>query len=414
MPRVEWSFFLPAEDHKQVKQLMSYAQSRLTPWGQILFTVSIVGCAVSSIGTQISAYLLPSFILALLITSHILSLFFRPKISAQRILPPTPSAGGHCAYKVIIKNMGKRPIRNLAIFEQTLPYGLYADTRHPRFNNTIDWLDPGQQTTATLVFRAPRRGSFELLPLVAGSYFPSGIMRSRRRVGQKEKFVVYPRLIKKTEIQAGLYRRYQPGGKLISSKTGDSNEFSSTREYRHGDRLRDVHWKSSAKTGKLIVKEYVEEYSVRVGLFLDTELRAFEKHKWFEARLSLCAGMADMLTSSNYMIDLFLSDHHQQHISVGRNGKHFNQLLDLLCVIDGDQKIDFSKSVALLGEHGPQLSSLTLFLKDWDAQRSDFVQQLKELKIHLTTIIIRDQPTTLPVMDDAVRVYSHQQLQEAQ
>ena len=412
MPRVEWSFLMPARDHQQVKWLMTYGQSRLTPWGQILFAASIAGCFVSSIGTQISAYFLPCFILSLLITSYLLSLFFRPSVSAYRILPPTPSAGGYCSYKIIVKNTGKRPLRNLTIFEQTLPYGLYAAVNHPKFHNTIDWLDPDEHTTVMLVFHAPRRGSFELLPFIVGSHFPSGIMRSRRCAGEKEKFIVFPPLIRKTDTQPGLRRQYQPGGFLMSFKAGDSNEFSSTREYRQGDRLRDVHWASSAKTGTLIVKEYVEEYFIRAGLFLDTELRYFEKHKWFEHRISLCAGIADILISNNYIIDLFLSDEHQHHLQIGRGIGHFHHLLNLLSAIEGDRKVNFPAVAALLKEHGPQLSMLTLFLKDWDLERSDFVHHLKEMGINLRTIIIRDKPTSLPVNDDSVSIYSLKQLKE--
>jgi len=412
MPRVEWSFFLPAEDHKQVKQLMAYGQSRLTPWGQIIFIIIIVSISISSIGTQISAYFLPSFILALILTAYFLSLFFRPHVSARRILPPTPSAGGRCIYKVVVKNTGKRLIRNLTIFEQCLPHGLYPDMNHPQFNNAIDWLEPGEQTSVTLVMRIPRRGSYELLPLVACSDFPCGIIRARRRLGEIKKFVVHPRLIKKEDLSTDLHRHYQPGGILMSSKVGDSSEFSSTREYRQGDRLRDIHWRSSARTGKLVVKEYVEEYFVRIGLFLDTELRTFEKHKCFESRLSLCAGTADILIATDYIVDLFLSDEHHQHLQIGRGVNPFNRLLDLLSVVEGDKKISFAASTTLLKEHAAQLSMLILFLKDWDQERSLFVGRLKELGIKLKTVIIRDKPTTIAIADDSVRVYHPNELKE--
>jgi len=414
MPRVEWSFLLPAEDHKQVKRMLAYSQSRLTPWGNIIFLISIVGCAVSSIGTHISAYFLPSFILSLLITSHLLSLFFRPKISAYRTFPPSPSVGGHYIYHIVVKNIGKHPIRNLVIFEQHLPYGLYSDPQHPQFKNSIDWLDPGKFAKVTMVFRIPRRGSFELLPFVAGSHFPSGVMRSRRRIGGKEKFIVHPRLIKKSDILIDFHRQFQPGGILMSSHAGDSNEFSSTREYRQGDRLKDIHWTSSAKAGKLIVKEYVEEYFVRIGLFLDTELGFFEKHKWFESRISLCAGTADRLASYNYIIDLFLSDEHHQHLQIGRGIGDTNNLLDFLSVIEGDKKVHFPAAITQFEEYGPQLSSLILFLKDWDLNRSAFVQQLNELRINLKVIIVRDKPTTLKITDSSFSVYNLKQLKESE
>ncbi|MBN1869834.1 MAG: DUF58 domain-containing protein [Candidatus Omnitrophica bacterium] len=410
MPRVEWSFFLPAEDHKQVKWFLTYCYSRLTIWGIIIFVATVIGIAISSVGTQISAYLLPSFILALMITAYFLSLFFRPKVEAYRILPQKISAGGYCPYDVIVKNIGRRPIRNLAIFEQTLPYGLYAAITHPEFKNTADWLDPGEQTTLTLVMRTPRRGTFEILPLMAGSSFPSGILRSRVKVGKKIKMVVYPKFTRQSEFQLQVRRQFQPGGISLSSKVGDSNEFASTREYRQGDRLRDVHWASSARTGKLIVKEYIEEYFVRVGLFVDTELGLLEKHKCLEARISLCAGIADKLCASDYVVDLFLSDKHLQHLQAGRGVEKFDHLLELLSAIEGDFSVDWNRSAARLAEFGRDFSMLILFLKDWDTKRSRFIRHLRESGLKTRTIIIRDRPTTLSTDGLDISVYKTNEL----
>ena len=410
MPRVEWSFFLPAEDHKQVKWFFAYCQSRLTVWGSIVFLIIIVGLAISSVGTHISAYFLPSFILALLMTSYFLSFFFRPKIEAYRILPPAVNAGGHCIYNVIVKNTGKRIIRNLDIFEQTLPYGLYPAADHPAFNNTVEWLEPGKQAKVTLVLRTPRRGTFELPLLIAGSSFPSGIMRSRKRVGKRTRLVVYPLFTRQTDFQINALKQFQPGGISLSSKIGDSNEFASTREYRQGDRMRDVHWASSARAGRLIVKEYVEEYLIRTGLFIDTALRRFEKHKCFESRISLCAGIADRLYTSNYIVDLFLSDRHHQHLKVGQGLQLFDHLLEFLSVIEGDPVIDFNDSLDMLKDFAKELSALVVFLKDWDAPRVQFVQQLKELGLKVRVIIIRDRPTTLPAESQNVSVYKTTEL----
>ncbi len=404
MPRLEWSFLMPAEDHHQVKWLMAYFHYRLTPWGVIILPAVGIGLAVSSVGTQIAGYLLPSYILALLITAYGISLFFRPRVRAYRVLPPAPSAGAGCLYSVVVENTGKRPIRNLTVYEQCLPYGIYPNAGHPQWNNSIDWLDPGERVTLTLAIRTPRRGTFELPLLVAGSSFPSGFMRSIRRVGKREKFTVFPKLLPPIEPPGETHRQLQPGGISLSSRVGDSNEFASTREYRQGDRLRDVHWVSSAKTGKLIVKEYIEEYFVRVGLFLDTELGTWERHKCFESRVSLCAGTADRLNKDDCIIDLFLSDKHHPHLQIGRSVEHFHRLLEALSVIEGDTRVDFSESAARIKEHAPQLSRLVCFLKDWDAPRARFIRQLQDLGLNLQVIIVREKPTTVKIDDETVTV----------
>lgn len=408
MPRVEWSFLLGAEDHKQVKHFLSFAQSRFTPWGQAIITAGIFSLGISSVGTQIAAYFLPSFILALFIMAYILALFFRPNVELKRILSAT-IAGEKFVYKVAVKNTGKRIIRNLLVLEQCLPYGLYAEPKHPEWNNFVDWLKPGEEATCTLVFRTPRRGIFELLPLLACSDFPSGIVRNVRKVGGKAKFIVYPRLIQPKKITIVKECAYQRGGILESNKVGDSNEFASTREYRHGDRLRDIHWASTAKIGRLIVKEYVKEYFVRIGFYIDTELRRFEKHRCFEARLSLCAGMCQSLVQRDYMIDLFLSERFR-HIQSSPGLYNFNQILEFLSDINGDDRVDFNQSLNHLKEYTKELSELIVFLKDWDEKRSHFVQCLRETGLQVKPIIIRDKKTSLSVEDNSVILTTSKEL----
>jgi len=53
-------------------------------------------------------------------------------------------------------------------------------------------------------------------------------------------------------------------------RRGESEEFVAMREYRRGDSLRRVHWRSTARLGELVVKEYQDEYFVRHALVLDT------------------------------------------------------------------------------------------------------------------------------------------------
>jgi hypothetical protein len=51
---------------------------------------------------------------------------------------------------------------------------------------------------------------------------------------------------------------------------GDSQEFLQLRDYRPGDPVRRIHWPSTARSGRLVVKETGEEYFARIGLVMDT------------------------------------------------------------------------------------------------------------------------------------------------
>src|SRR3977135_4628046 len=65
-------------------------------------------------------------------------------------------------------------------------------------------------------------------------------------------------------------RRLQPGGVAFAGRVGDAEEFMSLRDYRSGDTPRRIHWKAWARTGRLVIKEYQDEFFVRHALLLDT------------------------------------------------------------------------------------------------------------------------------------------------
>jgi len=86
--------------------------------------------------------------------------------------------------------------------------------------------------------------------------------------------LVYPRFYSMHDFVVPLGRRYQPGGIPLSSNTGEAIEFIGTREYRAGDPAKNIHWRSWARRGEPVVKEYMEEYFCRIAIILDTFLPA--------------------------------------------------------------------------------------------------------------------------------------------
>ena len=122
--------------------------------------------------------------------------------------------------------------------------------------------------------RAERRGALCFPPFGVGRTDPLGLL-STRRVSEPSRVVLaYPRFFTLEELDLPAGRRYQPGGIPLASNLGDSTEFVGTREFREGDPMRRIHWRSWARRGKPVVKEYQEEYFSRVALVLDTYLAA--------------------------------------------------------------------------------------------------------------------------------------------
>ncbi len=404
MARLHWSFFMPAQDHRFIKWMFVYFQARLTQAGKIIFGVIFIGAAMAAPGTYISAYRLPCFCLAFLLTAFIFSLFFRPQVTALRQISSFPTAGEDWIYQVVVKNVGKHPLRNACVFEGLLPFGLYTYSYHAKSKIFIEYLEPGDETTVQLVMRCPQRGIYELPKLLVGSSFPSGLMRKVVKAGSPQRLVVYPKFVRQTEFEVPVSRTYQPGGVTESSRIGESNEFLSTREFRQGDRWRDIHWASSARTGKLIIKEYVEEYFARIGLVIDTRSPFWHRPHSFEKCVSLAAGIGQQLIRKEVIVDILVMEEKFRQFSAGRSLAYRDQMLEFLAGLEEREELDFKLLEA------PVLSCVNLFscviilLTTWDKSRAQFVERLKEANVKLRVVLVSAKPPAVKLPEEVIVV----------
>lgn len=80
--------------------------------------------------------------------------------------------------------------------------------------------------------------------------------------------------------------------------------FASLREYVIGDEVRHIHWRSSAKTGSLMTRQYVDLTRPRVHLVLVDDTRAHRDEVGFEAAVDLTASIAMVALAAGFEIDL--------------------------------------------------------------------------------------------------------------
>src|SRR5262249_5934291 len=126
--------------------------------------------------------------------------------------------------------------------------------------------------------------------------------------------------------------KYQEGGVALASSVGRSEEFVSLREYRRGDPLRHIHWRSWAKAGKPIVKEFEDEFFVRHALVLDT-VTPYPHSEAFEEAVSVAASFACTLQTQESLLDLLFVGLQAYCFTVGRGLAHTDQMLEILASV---------------------------------------------------------------------------------
>jgi uncharacterized protein (DUF58 family) len=131
------------------------------------------------------------------------------------------------------------------------------------------------------LYRAGRRrfaGGFELREVPRGRYAfdtvrltiedPFGLARASLVQGERQALVVYPRLVSLTRLFSEGRAQPQDGRRLLLRRpTG--YELHGVREYVEGESLRNVHWRSTARRGRLMVKELEDAPSDEVAVLLD-------------------------------------------------------------------------------------------------------------------------------------------------
>ena len=142
--------------------------------------------------------------------------------------------------------------------------------------------------------------------------------------------------------------RYQEGGVALAANVGRSEEFVALRDYRHGDPLRHIHWRSWAKTGKPIVKEFEDEFFVRHALVLDT-FNDEPHSEVFEEAVSVAASFACTILTQESLLDLLFVGNQSYCFTAGRGLAHADQMLEILASVKhcADKKFEALEHLVL-------------------------------------------------------------------
>ncbi|HZS37774.1 MAG TPA: DUF58 domain-containing protein [Polyangia bacterium] len=114
-----------------------------------------------------------------------------------------------------------------------------------------------------------RRGRYAFTGFRLSTKFPFALFRKSRIVELQSEVIVFPQLVPMGHPPPP---RAHTVGEESRGRPGRRGEFGGLHEYRHGDDPRDIHWRSTARKGRAMVREYEDESARRVSIFLDNAL----------------------------------------------------------------------------------------------------------------------------------------------
>jgi uncharacterized protein (DUF58 family) len=406
--------------YRVMSWLIYCSQRRLTFTGWMI----LMGFSVAAFGgldmESLSVYQGFVLLLWLLLVAFAFCLFFRLPFSAVRLLPRFGTTGQAFVYRVRIKNPTSKIQAGLTLMENpadprpSFQEWLARQLAEERKVRSLRLSRPQQRYNPfriAVVSHAPvppipangevevqiavtplRRGLLRLEGLTLARTDPFGLVRAFARFRWPETVLILPRRYLLPPVVMAGSLRFQEGGVALASNVGQSDEFVSLREYRRGDPLRRIHWRSWARIGKPIVREFEDEFFARHALVLDT----FSDEPYsevFEEAVSVAASFACAVRTQESLLDLLFVGEQAYCFTTGRGVGHVEQMLEILASVRVCTDKPFGTLETLAINHISAVSGCICVFLAWDEPRQQFIRKLKALNIPVrVAIICADKP----------------------
>lgn len=190
------------------------------------------------------------------------------------------TVGAGAVITVTVHNSRQRP---------QLPTRVEVTVEDEIVSLSVPLLAPNASTVVTAELPTPQRGIIRVGPATTVRQDPLGMFRRARTDDSKLTLYVHPQTVVVPSSSIGLIRDLDgnPTSRIVDSDIA----FHAVRPYMPGDAQRHIHWKSTAKTGALMVKQFEETKRSRLALLLATDESEYASAAEFELAVSVVASL---------------------------------------------------------------------------------------------------------------------------
>ena len=236
----------------------------LTVRGRCLLAAGFAATVSAAVLHEVNVLRIGIFLLAVPLVAYTMVARTRYRLTCTRRLEPVRTNVGRPAHVVLkMQNVSRLPT-GLMLAEDTVPYLLGG---RPRF--VLDRVLPQRAVEVDYAVRSQLRGRFRIGPLTVRLTDPFGLCEMTRSFSASDVLVVTPTIVTLPEVRLG--GDWAGAGESRARSVATSGEDdAATREYRQGDDLRRIHWRSTARRGELMVRREEQPWQSRAVLMLDS------------------------------------------------------------------------------------------------------------------------------------------------
>ena len=284
-----------------------------------------------------SLYLMAAILWLIPAASYLMGWLMLGGLTCERELPLSAAVGEALSVTYRLGNENRLPKFYLLVRDK-LPRGLEFAPAPPPLVLSL-W--PGEEGNAQCFLEARRRGVFLLGPAQIFSNDPLGLQIFTQKMPEIAELVVYPALV---PIHSSWMRGAATLGWRSTSSAltrGNGDDFYGVRDFQPGDELRRVHWRTTARTGKLAVTEYAQGVTLEVTLALDLSRAAYAgtgegENSALEYAVTLTATLADDLLRHGHTVRLLLAGISPEEAVPMTGASAMPRFLEILTRVEAD------------------------------------------------------------------------------
>jgi uncharacterized protein (DUF58 family) len=258
---------------------------------------------------------------------------------------------------------------------------------------------------------AERRGAFEFGPVLLSSGDIFGFQQRLNEVDTRQVVLVYPRLVPVEQLRL---RPARPGGELRAERriVEDPLALAGIRDYRPGDSVRHIHWKSTARRGQLQTKVFEPGASQQLVLFLNGQTlpHAYEGviGDYLETVIVVGASLAKAALEARYPVGLFTNNSARDEarrvrLPASRHGAQLTRILETMAQLTHFTNLPFDQLLRLEAAQMPYGATVLAISAIVDEAILAALLALHDTGHPVSLIVANDEapmPADLPLPDE--------------
>ena len=296
---------------------------------------------------------------------------------------------------------------------QNEPLDITLSLRHPvgssrifRIRDPVQSLTQDTTETAQFVVQAdpeaaqdelrrpldfPLRGHYRLGPLVLQGSDPVGLFVRSEAVGPAADVIVYPRPLPLPSVYLQGLASYRLREQRTAPFAGGAQEFYGIRPYQYGDDLRHIHWKSTARTGRLAIKQFEQRVSTAATIILDLHRdvhRGMGAQSTLEYAITIAASLAQHVVDSGNSLSMISTGLGHFALPMDRGEHQLHKALEHLAIAKADGTTDFAAALGNRMTEIPAASTVLAITPSPDPHLAYPLLMLRGAGAHVTVVLI--------------------------